>query len=229
MGKKEYYLSVAEAIIVEARVRHVVYVDRQLRAYAGRELRGEKRRFIVLPRPTTLKRLITLAHEAGHVYLKHGRSVPSYRREFEAIRFCETALKRHGVEFDEAEHLRRGQVYVASKIRMGRGLLKRLCRDSFDWAEEHLKKSRGGREVLSRVAVGEIELVTLDRPDPTAAPKARTRSLDVTFYDAPSSWVGREKAALVITRGNKAVQTIMDPNVRVQRGKAEGTEDSFLR
>ena len=47
MGKKELYLKVAEAILVEAGVGHIVYLDRQIRAYASRELRGKKRRFMV--------------------------------------------------------------------------------------------------------------------------------------------------------------------------------------
>ena len=99
--KRDHYLQVAEAILVEAGVQHIVYLDRQIRAYASRELRGKKRRYIVLSRPTTAKRLLTLAHEAAHVYFRHGKSLSSHRSEYEAEHYAFAALRRYTINFDE--------------------------------------------------------------------------------------------------------------------------------
>ncbi len=111
--KRDLYLKVAEAILVQAGVEQVVYVDRSIRAYAAKERRGAKRRFIVTSVPSTPARLLTIAHEAAHVYFRHGRAIPRHREEFEAENYSYATLRRYGVEFDEEKHALAGKRYVA--------------------------------------------------------------------------------------------------------------------
>ena len=135
---------------------------------------------------------MTAAHEAAHVYFRHGSSLPSHRKEYEAENYSYATLKRYGIDFDEKKAVAAGQAYAASKIRMGRGTLRQVCRESYAWAEKYFQNSAAGKEVVDRVAMGKIRLVGAKRPDPTKAPRPRIRTLEITFYEPGRNWHGRK-------------------------------------
>lgn len=123
--------AVAAVMASEAGVARVVHHERGLRGRAF-----PAKRMIVVPRPSTRRRLYVFAHECGHVALGHGRK-PRHRQEFEAERYAQEAMRRHGVEIPEKELLI-GRRYVARKIvqALRRGA-KRIDREAtvFCWEE----------------------------------------------------------------------------------------------
>jgi hypothetical protein len=75
-----------------------------------------KRRHIRAPKPTTRRRLYIWAHECAHVALNHDGKKPQHRKEYEAERWAQEALRRHGISVPRKE-LTRAKEYVAHKIR----------------------------------------------------------------------------------------------------------------
>jgi len=122
----------AVAIAREAGVERIDYHERGLR---GRAFVKSKR--ILVPHPTTRRRLYVFAHECGHVALRHG-SRPRHRQELEAELYAQDALRRHGIEVPERE-VEIGRRYVAQKIvRAIRRRAKKVDRAAVEWAWEFL-------------------------------------------------------------------------------------------
>lgn len=116
------------------------------------------RRRIVAPWPTTTrKRLYILAHEIGHVALKHDAKLPSYVKEFEAEWFAINLMRRCGVAVP-SDMLKRAKSYVGRKIMQAhtRGL-QSLDPDIDRWAngngaKGYAKKAAYHARALERVA-----------------------------------------------------------------------------
>ncbi|QDU25872.1 hypothetical protein ETAA8_09440 [Anatilimnocola aggregata] len=119
---------VTKAILKEAGVESVEYHDKGLRGLAI-----VKKRYVYVPTPTTRRRLYIVAHEAGHVALKHTGSLPVHRKEYEAEIYAHDALRRHGVAVPAKSTIRAKQ-YVAYRIRQAvvRGA-KAIDREALRW------------------------------------------------------------------------------------------------
>ena len=110
-GKKamaEKCQRVGKAILDEAGVKKVSYHD-LLSGRACAELK-----VVCVPTPTTRRRLYVLAHEAGHVALNHINVKPIHRQEYEAEKYAQDALRRHGIS---RRHYRRPLRRAAEIVR----------------------------------------------------------------------------------------------------------------
>ena len=102
--------------------------------------------FIAAPWPTTTRRrLYILAHECGHIALRHGgpgrpKRIPAHRKEYEAEHYAHAALRRHGVAVPRrmTDSARR---YVGRKI--SQALKRGAKRENIDRAA--LRFARGLR------------------------------------------------------------------------------------
>ena len=95
-------LAVAKAIKAESGVTYHRIVDP--RREDGRVTFGlafPQRKAIHAPEGCTPKDLYLLAHECGHVALKHNHQKPRHVREYEAEMWAHVALHRHGVAVPE--------------------------------------------------------------------------------------------------------------------------------
>ena len=83
---------------------------------------------------TTRKRLYILAHEIGHVALRHTRRLPRYVEEYEAEQFAHALMRETGVAVPRSMTLR-AKRYVSRKIAQAhiRGLNK-LDKKIAEWA-----------------------------------------------------------------------------------------------
>src|SRR5262249_9172153 len=91
-------LAVADAIKAEAGVTHHCIVDPSRED--GRVIFGlafPQRRSIHAPEGRTPNDLYLLAHECGHVALRHDHQKPRHVREYEAAMWAHGALQRHGI------------------------------------------------------------------------------------------------------------------------------------
>jgi hypothetical protein len=102
-------------------------------------------RKIVAPWPsTTTRRLYVLAHEIGHVILRHGPGRPVYVREYEAEMFAHRLLPAYGLDVPEVETVR-SKKYVSRKIERGFSSgLSLLDTGIQDWCEPHLSQRLDG-------------------------------------------------------------------------------------
>jgi hypothetical protein len=146
---------VAREMAREAGVARIEYHERGLR---GRAIIGT--RTILVPRPTTRRRLYVFAHECGHIALDHRGRRPRHRQEYEAERYALEAMRRHGVAVPEAEILA-GKRYVAAKIlRAIRSGAKQVDGEAVSWCWDVLTSSarRVFEAVLERrvVRIGSI-------------------------------------------------------------------------
>jgi len=129
------FQAIAQSILDAAGVELIEYHDKGLRGTAWAK---DKR--VLVPRPTTRRRLYIAAHEAGHV--AHGHADGKiHRQEYEAERYAHAALRRHGIAVP-TRSTKRAKKYVAWKIHQAirRGAKSidpetlRWCRDF--WTEE---------------------------------------------------------------------------------------------
>ena len=74
--------------------------------------RGES----VRAEPTTRRRLYVFAHECAHIAIGHDPAVPKHRNEYDAERWAQAALRRHGVA-DPKKEQERAKKYVAFKVK----------------------------------------------------------------------------------------------------------------
>ncbi len=165
------YAEAARAIITEATVEKVEYHDRGLEGKAC-----PSTKWILVPRPTTRRRLYVLAHECGHVALKHLRKEPRHRQEYEAERWAHAALRRNGVAVPRVE-MTEARVHVAQEIRraIARGA-KSIDRETLNWCKRYHSvavrlwladgRSRWDNEWLSGVLYWDrIDHAVLPAPD----------------------------------------------------------------
>lgn len=116
--RREQLLAIGTRWVTEFDVR-VDYSKRNRRAYVY----SKKRTIYMVGPPTTVKRLSSLAHEIGHVALRHRSGLPRYVEEFEAELFRFALLARDGVsDHDLPLELLKARWYVGQKIRQGQGL-----------------------------------------------------------------------------------------------------------
>lgn len=192
-AKAAAFREAAEAIIVEGRIRHVVFVDRPIRGLAVWKPRTGPQ-YMVTSEPTSFERLTTVAHEVGHLFLQHGNSLPRYREEFEAERYAYAALRRVGMPINEtAAELRMRSVSAQCIIKV-RNSIKRLCRECFQQGERPLRYSARGRLLVQKIEEGEVDLVDLKAADPGRCPLPRTRPHEVTYYHVGKDWHGRKSS-----------------------------------
>lgn len=96
-------------------------------------------RNIIAPWPTSTRwRLYILAHEIGHVTLRHDLGgMPSYAREFEAELFAHKLMRVQGIEVAN-EMTVRAKSYVSRKITQSlMSRCKRLDPSIVNWADPH--------------------------------------------------------------------------------------------
>jgi len=124
-----------EAAAAMAREAGVARIEYHARGLRGRAFTKSRR--ILVPEPTTRRRLYVFAHECGHVALRHGHR-PRHAQEYEAELYAQEALRRHGIQVPEKEILN-GRRYVAQKIvRALNRRAKRLDARAVEWAWEEL-------------------------------------------------------------------------------------------
>jgi hypothetical protein len=124
--------SVGMSLLIEARVRRVVFRER-LTGWADPTTKT-----IRVPRPTTRRRLHVLAHEVGHLALGHCGRKPVHREEYEAEQFARDALRRHSVAVPKRSS-DCAKEYVAWKIHQAlHNRAKRIDRDAYCWCKEKL-------------------------------------------------------------------------------------------
>ena len=122
---------VARALVGEAGVTDCMFHDKGLR---GRAWPRERR--ILVPRPTTRRRLYVLAHECGHVAL--GDIKPVYRGEYLAEMYAHKALRRHGIAIPREATIS-AKKYVSLKIRRAlRRRVKEIDSEVSDWCGDYL-------------------------------------------------------------------------------------------
>jgi hypothetical protein len=131
-GRKAMALRCEEAaaiILADAGVVAVTYHERlQGTAYF-------EQKAVRVPRPTTRRRLYIVAHEAGHVALRHSGNKPVHRQEYEAERYAHAALKQHGIAVPK-KSTTSAKHYVAWKNRQAiRRGAKEIDRESYRWCE----------------------------------------------------------------------------------------------
>jgi hypothetical protein len=106
----ERFLLIAAALKAEAGITEHV-IRKSLSGYAWPS--GK----ISAPEGRTRKQLYILAHECGHIALKHfSRKQPRHVEEMQAEKWAHDALRRHGVSVPRSMTTRAKQ-YVARKIR----------------------------------------------------------------------------------------------------------------
>jgi hypothetical protein len=103
------FLGVAEKLKAEAGVKH----HEIRKSLSGRA--WAKSGVIHAPEGRTRKQLYILAHECGHVALKHGKGKPKHVKELEAEQWAHAALRRHGIPVPRSMTTR-AKEYVAWKI-----------------------------------------------------------------------------------------------------------------
>lgn len=105
------FLAIAAALKAEAGVtEHVIRKSLSGVAY----VRLGK---IVAPEGRTRKQLYILAHECGHIALKHTPRQLRHVKEMEAEQWAHAALRRHGVAVPRSM-TKRAKEYVGRKINM---------------------------------------------------------------------------------------------------------------
>ena len=95
-------LAVAEAIKAEAGVieHHVIGPPpRDKNSRFGWAF--PQRKVIHAPAGATIEDLYFLAHECGHVALRHDHQTPRYLREYQTELWAHAALQRHGIDVPE--------------------------------------------------------------------------------------------------------------------------------
>ena len=123
----------AENMITEAGVEKVTWSDKSLRGWGSAKYRS-----IYAPRPNTRRRLYVVAHECGHVALGHNGTKPRHRQEYEAERYAQAAMKRHGVAVPR-KSVEQGKKYVARKIHQAvRRGAKRIDSEALNWCRKYL-------------------------------------------------------------------------------------------
>src|SRR5262249_54253123 len=160
----------AEALVKEAGVLEVVYNRGTL---SGRAFYKGKR--IRVPEPTTRRRLVIFAHECAHIAIGHRPTVPKHRNEYDAERWAQDALRRHGVAVPKKEQ-ERAKKYVAWKIKQAiRRGAKSLDRETFAWCRDYLPTDmqRKGEKLLSPARTKDRGAKEKPRPS-AAAPLAPT-------------------------------------------------------
>ena len=127
---------VAQAIIREAGVVTVQFHNRGL--YGRARI---KENAIYAPSPSTRRRLYIVAHECGHVVLKHDGSKPRHREEYEAERYAHVAMRQHGISVPKKSTVP-AKKYVAWKIHQAvkRGA-KSIDKESLRWCQDYLSAS----------------------------------------------------------------------------------------
>jgi RES domain-containing protein len=127
----ERFQTIAQDILDAAGVQHIDYHDKGLRGKAW----GKQKRVLV-PWPTTRRRLYVVAHEAGHVAMGHART-KAHREEYEAEKYAHDALRKHGVAVP-AESTRQAKDYVAWKIHQAiRRGAKAIDRQALEWCRDY--------------------------------------------------------------------------------------------
>jgi hypothetical protein len=94
-------LAVSEAIKIEGGIKEHIISDKRGHARPDGVIRA--------PEGRTVKQLFVIAHEVGHVVMKHYDSnKPRHVEEYEADKYALAALKRHGVKVPRklAQHIR---------------------------------------------------------------------------------------------------------------------------
>lgn len=131
----ERYKAVAKTILSEAEVEHVRYHDKGLR---GRAWAKERR--VLVPHPTTRRRLYIVAHEAGHIELAHVHG-KVHRQEYEAERYAHEALRKHEVAVP-AKSTKRAKEYVAWKIHQAiRRGAQTIDKEALEWCKPYWTKA----------------------------------------------------------------------------------------
>jgi len=101
-------LSIAEAIKAEGGITEHIISDKRGHARKDGVIRA--------PEGRTVKQLQIIAHEVGHVVMKHnGSSAPRHVQEYEAEKYAFDALKRHGVKVPR-KILKHSKQCIASMI-----------------------------------------------------------------------------------------------------------------
>ena len=89
---------------------------------------------IAVPPPTTRRRLYIWAHECAHVALNHVGKKPKHRQEYEAERWAQDALRRHGVPVPK-KSTEQGKKYVRWKISQAvRRGAKHIDKEAAKWS-----------------------------------------------------------------------------------------------
>ncbi len=109
------FLAIAEVIKAEAGVT-VHTIRKSLSGRATYDETGICGGVIAAPEGKTRKQLYILAHECGHVALKHGRRGKKHIHELEAEQWAHAALRRYGIAVPRSM-TKRAKKYVAQKIR----------------------------------------------------------------------------------------------------------------
>jgi hypothetical protein len=138
--KKKRLLAIAQAIKAEAGVtrHHVLIEPKRSNGHFWYGWSFPKRGIIHAPAGHTDRELYTIAHECGHVALRHDHRKPRCRREYEAEMWAHDALRRHGVAVPEDDTINAMMdVYFAIEDADERGRFgqpKRIATEAASWS-----------------------------------------------------------------------------------------------
>ena len=128
-NSRRVYKAIGKHWIKIFNIKKVKYVKGRCYAHPGRSE-------ILINPLTTRLRLVSLAHEIGHVVLKHiSNKKLRCVEEFEAEKFALALMKKYKIKFPRSR-LNKGKRYVARKISMAvrRGLKRPIPKEVTRWA-----------------------------------------------------------------------------------------------